>query len=138
MVCARLLSTNRCHFGTDIKQHPSAKAHETILPISYLQLDDIREGVHLNRIEMHLNCAPWKCGVFEQKPCTRCKCGVFEVYHGPHVWEDMQGHGNNTLSRFMTISCGNDIIPWNIPHTQSAYGDYSMESCRSHGTLLWI
>ena len=84
-----MIFTNLCRFGVDMKERSLAKTHETIFKISYLRLDGIRGGVHLNRIGMDVKCAPWECGVFEYMPCTPGECGVFQVHYEPRVWEDM-------------------------------------------------
>ena len=43
-----------------------------------------------------------------------------------------------TLFRSITMLCGTNNILQNIPHIQIEYGEYFVEYCQSHITLLWI
>ena len=46
-----------------------------------------------------------------------------------------------TLFTCLTMLCGTDNIPQNIPgysHIQSNYKEYSLKYYQSHKTLLWI
>ena len=43
-----------------------------------------------------------------------------------------------TLFRSITMFYGTDSIMWNILHSQYECGEYSIEYCQSHITLLWI
>jgi hypothetical protein len=42
------------------------------------------------------------------------------------------------LFRSITLLCGIDKIPQKIPHIQIEYGEYFVEYCQSHITLLWM
>ena len=45
---------------------------------------------------------------------------------------------NVTLFKSIRVLCGTDNIIWNIPHIQFECGEYYVEYCQPHITLLWI
>ena len=67
-----------------------------------------------------------------------CFCICFKSFYTTGSSYCINIHHLDDIIQVITIVCGTDNLMKNIPHLLSEYGEYFVEYCQSHKTLLWI
>ena len=62
----------------------------------------------------------------------------YKIFHTKTKKCETRAASPITISRSITMLCGTDNIPHNIPPHSDRMWEYFMDYCQSHITLLWM